>query len=123
MIVCTIAAENSRVDGRHLSRSRHRPVRPTHGSSQHFTEGPNAVAAGKAVECASRENQFWQMHDVLFDPPRPLHPRQFPGMAATLGVDAAPFEECMKGDVESQLRTDMTDGRAAPVAPQRDYVG
>ena len=81
------------------------------------------MAAGKAVECASRENQFWQMHDVLFDPPRPLHPRQFPGMAATLGVDAAPFEECMKGDVESQLRTDMTDGRAAPVAPQRDYVG
>lgn len=93
--------------GRLLVAYRHFPLEQIH---------PNAVAAGKAVECASRENQFWQMHNVLFDQPRPLDPGQFPGMAANLGLDPMAFDLCMLQDAETRVRADMAEGRTLGVS-------
>lgn len=93
--------------GRLLVAYRHFPLEQIH---------PNAVAAGKAVECAGRANQFWQMHDALFEHPRPLDPRQFQSMAAKLGMDPSSFDECVEGDVEERVRGDMAEGRTLGVS-------
>jgi protein-disulfide isomerase len=99
--------ENYVEPGRLLVAYRHFPLEQIH---------PNAMAAGKAAECAGRANQFWQMHDVLFRQPRPLDPDHFSDLAATLGLDVTSFDTCMQGDADSRVRADMAEGRTLGVS-------
>jgi protein-disulfide isomerase len=65
-------------------------------------DGPSAQAAA-AAECAGQQEEYWEMHDKLFeeqatwtesDDPGPL----FAEYADDLGLDTAAFEECVGSD-------------------------
>lgn len=61
---------------------------------------PNAVPAHHAAACASDQNRFWEMHDMLFfrhgdwaNESRPQ--RKFTTYAEALGLDMAAYDACM----------------------------
>jgi protein-disulfide isomerase len=70
---------------------------------------PQAPAAGVAAECASEQDMFWEMHELLFErsadwsisDPNPV----FLGLAGELGLDADAFQACL-ADPEMQARVD-----------------
>lgn len=60
----------------------------------------NAIATANAARCASAQNAFWPMHDLLFarqdewEADRNITTR-LNGYAAELGLDSAAFSQCM----------------------------
>jgi protein-disulfide isomerase len=55
----------------------------------------NAIKAAEAAECASQQNQFWQMHDLLFANQRQLQPGDLKRYAGSLGLNQDQFAECL----------------------------
>ena len=63
---------------------RHLPLNDVH---------PNAQAAAEAAEAASRQDAFWEMHDLLLDHQGALRHRDLVGYAASLGLDIPRFTD------------------------------
>jgi len=66
-------------------------------------EDSASALGAAAAECAGEQNQYWAMHDQLFqdqdswskaEDPRDL----FEGYASELGLDAAQFDQCLDSD-------------------------
>jgi protein-disulfide isomerase len=84
---------------------------------KHFplTMHPQAEAAGVAAECAGDQQQFWEMHDLLFEHvedwsvsnPMPV----FTGYAETLGLDMDQFNACAAdGEAQARVQQDLNEG-------------
>lgn len=78
---------------------------------------PQAPAAGLAAECAANQEQFWEMHALLFErsaewsisDPIPV----FVTLAAELGLDTDEFSACMNdATVAQRIQEDMNAGGA-----------
>ncbi|MFT7616015.1 MAG: protein-disulfide isomerase [Candidatus Woesearchaeota archaeon] len=77
---------------------------------------PNAQKAAEAAECAEDQGEFWAMHDILFEQGVVGGPTTFKGYAATLGLDANDFADCLdSGKHAAEVRADLNDGAAAGV--------
>jgi Na+/H+ antiporter NhaA len=63
---------------------RHLPLNDVH---------PNAQAAAEAAEAATRQDAFWEMHDLLLGHQGALRHRDLVGYAATLGLDIPRFTD------------------------------
>ena len=85
--------------GKVLMAFRHLPLEAIH---------PFAVDAGASVECAGRQDRFWDMHDRLFQNPKQLDPNTLRGHAQALSLDIAAYDACLTGGVAE---------RYAPTAP------
>ncbi len=78
----------------------------------------NAMAAHRAVEAASNQNKFWEMHDLLYtnqkewvnlSDPTPA----FESYASSLGLDIAKFKTDVVSDqVNSTINADIAAGQA-----------
>ena len=51
-----------------------------------------AMSAALAAEAASQQNQFWKMHDLLFENQERFHEDLFPELAKDLGMDLDRFQ-------------------------------
>lgn len=76
---------------------------------------PQAPAAGAAAECAAEQQQFWAMHELLFEStdrwsisePTPI----FEDLATQLNLDAAQFATCLAGeDAATRVQEDLDAG-------------
>ena len=79
---------------------------------------PQAPAAAIAAECASDQNKFWEMHDILFkdatpwsiSDPNPI----FSGFAKQLGLNGDQFTKCLSdtsdSSAQARVKSDMQDG-------------
>jgi protein-disulfide isomerase len=65
---------------------RHLPLQAIH---------PFAVKAAQAAECAGMQNQFWPMHDLLFQDQHALDSANLRVYAQRLGLDLAKFGDCL----------------------------
>lgn len=80
---------------------------------------PNARAAARAAEAASKQNKFWEMHDKLFESQTQWQDTKdpisvFEGYAESLGLDKAKFTEDYKSSTVSETITaDLSAGRTA----------
>ena len=66
---------------------RHLPLNDVH---------PNAQAAAEAAEAATRQDAFWEMHDLLLGHQGALRPPDLVGYAASLGLDIPRFTDDLK---------------------------
>jgi Na+/H+ antiporter NhaA len=66
---------------------RHLPLNDVH---------PNAQAAAEATEAATRQDAFWEMHDLLLGHQGALRPPDLVGYAASLGLDIPRFTDDLK---------------------------
>lgn len=76
---------------------------------------PQAPAAGAAAECAAQQNQFWAMHELLFEStnswsisdPTPI----FVDLATQLKLDTEQFATCLAGEeAAKRVQEDLDAG-------------
>ncbi len=71
----------------------------------------NAQKAAEAAECASDQEKFWEMHDLLFEQGVQGGVVTFKQYAKQLGLDTAKFDKCLdSGDKIAKIQKDMADG-------------
>ena len=72
---------------------------------------PHAFAAAIAAEAAGRQDQFWPMHDVIFENQQQLSDWAFHAFAKTLGLDAHRFTDDMQdAALADKVETDFESG-------------
>lgn len=92
---------------------------------KHFplvTIHPNAVAAHRASEAASRQGKFWEMHDLLFEQQNTWNTVSSPadifrGYAEQLGLNMDQYDmDVNSADVLSTINADTAKGKSAGVS-------
>jgi protein-disulfide isomerase len=72
---------------------------------------PNAKGAAQAALCAGDQDQYWQMHDKMFENQRKLAVENLKAFAAELELDTAAFDACLDdGKYAKQVSDDLTSG-------------
>jgi len=72
---------------------------------------PHAVVAAEAAEAAGLQDEFWRMHDHIFEHQNALEPEDLIGYAKQLGLDAARFATDLELDaIEERVRSDFASG-------------
>ena len=73
-----------------------------------------AQKTAEATECADDQGMFWEYHDIIFANPNALDVASLKQHAATLGLNAAEFNECLdSGKYSSEVSNDLSDGQRA----------
>lgn len=86
---------------------RHSPIEQVH---------PHALQAAEAAECAGGQQQFWPMHDLLFEHQLHLKSHQLREYAGQLGLDLARYSAEMDDHVYLQrIREQQQSGRDSGV--------
>jgi protein-disulfide isomerase len=70
---------------------------------------PHAAGAAAAAECAGEQGLFWPMHDRLFEVPVDLSYAGLRGVADSVDLDLAVFENCLDDAATSTAVTRDTD--------------
>lgn len=72
---------------------------------------PHAFGAAVAAEAAGRQQQFWPMHDMLFEHQQELSDKAYRLFAKTLGLDLARFDADMQDPaVAEKVDADFESG-------------
>ena len=78
---------------------------------------PQAPKAHEAAHCAGEQDQYWQMHDVLFENARNLSVDALRRYAREAGLNGDTFDECLQaGRYASRVEEEMADGRKVGVS-------
>jgi NhaA family Na+:H+ antiporter len=73
---------------------------------------PGAEFAARAAEAAGRQGRFWEMHDALYEHPRPLTEAAILEIAGSLGLDGARFRKDLDDKrLAAHVADDLGDGR------------
>ena len=107
----------SRKAFREIGRVERRPGQSIRFAFRHFplTEiHPHALAASAAAEAAALQDQFWDMHELLFHGQRALEDNDLRRYAGELGLDVALFDKRRTGTrVSERIRRDVQSGLAS----------
>jgi protein-disulfide isomerase len=77
----------------------------------------NAQKAAEAIECAKDQDNFWAMHDKLFENSDTLGVDAIKGYAVDLGLDAVAFGDCLDTDkYADKVANDMSEGSALGIS-------
>jgi protein-disulfide isomerase len=72
---------------------------------------PFAEKAAEASLCAADQNQFWQMHDLMFESQNQLKEEDLKAKAAKLKLDTESFDKCLdSGKYAEKVKQDQKDG-------------
>lgn len=77
---------------------------------------PQAPKAAEAAECAGEQGQYWEMHEAIFESQAEWSGNQnanevFKGLATTLGLNQAQFDECLdSGAYTAKVDADTMEG-------------
>jgi protein-disulfide isomerase len=76
-----------------------------------------AEKAGEAAACAGDQGKFWEMHDLLWQNTAKLQVADLKTHAATLGLDAAAFAQCLdSGRHDGLVEADIAAGQGYGVS-------
>jgi len=72
---------------------------------------PLAAAAAIAAEAAGKQGRYWEMHDVIFENQRDMHPGSFSEFAKELGLELEQFEiDRRDREIISKVEEDFESG-------------
>ena len=84
---------------------------------------PQAVKAHEAAHCAGEQDQYWQMHDILFQNSKDFSIAALKRYAQEVGLDGGRFNDCLQtGRYASRVEEEMTDGVKAGVSGTPSFV-
>ena len=77
---------------------------------------PHALAASAAAEAASRQDRFWEMHDLLFHRQKALEDEDLRTYANEIGLDLGRFDQDRAdAEVLARIERDVASGEATGV--------
>ena len=77
---------------------------------------PEATPAANAARCAGEQGKYWEFHDKTFENQDLLSTASYNQWAQEIGLNTAPFAECVKSNkYASAVRDDLRTGSAAGV--------
>jgi protein-disulfide isomerase len=81
---------------------------------RHFPLGrhPLAVSAAAVAECAGRQGRFWEAQAAIFALPSTIDDARLRLVPASLELDEAMFESCVKGTGTAKVREERELARA-----------
>ena len=83
----------------------------------------NAMNASHAALCARDQDQYWEMHNLLFDNQRTLTVENLKGFADTLGLDTNEFNECLDSEKhKKRISADIQAGSKLGVRGTPGFV-
>jgi len=84
-----------------------------------------AKSASVAARCADKQDNFWGMHDTIFNNPRKLSNEFYTTAATKLKINTATFKECLKdSDVARAVEENIEYGNSLGVTgTPKFYVG
>ena len=84
----------------------------------------NAAKAHEAAHCASEQDKYWQMHEVLFTNQKALQLENLPKYAETAGVaDVTAFESCLtSGRYADRGKQSLKEGSEAGVSGTPSFL-
>ena len=93
-----------------------------HGQPRPFHA--NAAKAHEAAHCASEQDKYWEMHEVLFTNQKALQLQNLPKYAETAGVaDVAAFETCLEsGRYADRGKQSLKEGSEAGVSGTPSFL-
>jgi protein-disulfide isomerase len=72
---------------------------------------PQAELAAEAARCAGDQDNYWQYHDTLYQNAPKLSHSELKAYAKEVGIDTAPFEQCLSsGKYKSLVQKDLSEG-------------
>ncbi len=75
------------------------------------TSHPHAEQAAEAAEAAAAQDQFWPMHDLLYENQQRLEANDLVGYAESLGLDVERFKRELEGHVHApRVHEDFMSG-------------
>jgi len=78
---------------------------------------PRAVAASLAALCASDQDKYWEMQEVLFSNQKQMDDEQIKSYGETIGLNVDTFVACMdEGKYNDQVKSDLTEGRGLGIS-------
>ena len=87
---------------------RHYPIESLH---------PQAWAASRTAECASRQGKFWNLHTTLFANQKQLGDADLARYARAAGVEMAEYQRCVTDPaVTAKIKQDLDEGARAGVS-------
>ena len=82
-----------------------------------------AESASIAALCAGDQDQYWGMHDALFNDQKANTDENYRQMATDLGLDVAEFTECTSGDkFTEQIQADIAEGQRLGISGTPSFV-
>lgn len=77
---------------------------------------PQALKAAEASLCASDQEKFWEMYELLFESPQKLSVLELKEKAEALELDREIFEQCLdSGKYERRVQEDLVAGASLGV--------
>jgi len=99
---CSACASFALGTGRHLREEYETSGQVRFQFKSFIIGGPDTANAANAAECAADQGRFWDYHDLLFSKQGvtvdPFNKAALKQYAATLGLDAAQFAQCVDSD-------------------------
>jgi protein-disulfide isomerase len=84
---------------------------------------PRAEAASEAALCAGEQDNYWGMHDALFNDQRATSDEDFQRFAGELGLDVEAFAGCLAEDrYLDQIRSDQVEGQKLGISGTPSFV-
>ncbi|MFQ5803056.1 MAG: thioredoxin domain-containing protein [Candidatus Methylomirabilales bacterium] len=84
---------------------------------------PQSKKAHEAAHCAGEQNQYWKMHDILFENSKDLSLAALKRYAQKVGLDDDKFDDCLRtGRYAGTVEKEITDGRKVGVSGTPSFV-
>lgn len=84
---------------------------------------PQAPKAHEAAHCAGEQNQYWAMHDILFENSKDLSVPSLKRYAEEVGLDGNQFNDCLQtGRYAGKVNQEIAEGRKAGMSGTPSFV-
>lgn len=83
----------------------------------------NASIAAQAAGCAYDQDQYWEMHNLLFQNQQNLDEKNLISLASTIGLETTEFEVCLQlNQHESEINEDFEYGKALKISGTPAFI-
>ncbi len=84
---------------------------------------PQAKKAHEAAHCAREQNQYWEMHHILFENPKDFSVPSLKRYAQEIGLEGETFDDCLQSNTYArEIENEIAEGTKAGLRGTPSFV-